>query len=109
MTRFIEAIDPSQAVMFPARLDDYVDEVNPVREVDLFVDALDLATLLLSSIFDLANAPQRSEKLPCKLLMTCRVGKPFRIERIVRNLRRELALHLWRASDASGRRDPSIS
>ena len=31
--------------MFPARLDDYVDEENPVRAVDVFVDALDLAAL----------------------------------------------------------------
>ena len=33
MKRFVEAIDRSQAVMFPARLDDYVDEENPVRAV----------------------------------------------------------------------------
>ena len=45
MKRFVEAIDRSQAVMFPARLDDYVDEENPVRAVDVFVDALDLAAL----------------------------------------------------------------
>jgi len=45
MKRFVDAIDRSQAVMFPARLDDYVDEENPVRAVDVFVDALDLAAL----------------------------------------------------------------
>lgn len=45
MKRFIEATDRSQAVLFPERLDDYIDEDNPVRVVDAFVDALDLAAL----------------------------------------------------------------
>ena len=31
--------------MFPAQLDDYVTEDNPVRAVDVFIDGLDLAKL----------------------------------------------------------------
>lgn len=45
MKRFIEATERSQAVLFPERLDDYIDEDNPVRVVDAFVDALDLTAL----------------------------------------------------------------
>jgi hypothetical protein len=45
MKRFVEGVDRSQSVLFPARLDDYIDEENPVRVIDVFVDELDLAAL----------------------------------------------------------------
>ena len=45
MKRFIEGEDRSQSVLFPERLDDWIDEDNPVRVIDVFVDELDLATL----------------------------------------------------------------
>ena len=45
MKRFVEAIDRSQSTMFPERLDDWVRDDNPVRAVDVFVDALDLGGL----------------------------------------------------------------
>jgi transposase len=45
MKRFIEGADRSQSTMLPGRLDDYVDEDNQVRVVDVFVDQLDLAGL----------------------------------------------------------------
>lgn len=45
MGRFIEGADRRQATMLPEVVDDYVGEDNPVRVVDAFVDALDLAAL----------------------------------------------------------------
>lgn len=45
MAGFVEGIDRGQATLFPARLDDYVREDNPVRAVDVFVDSLDLDNL----------------------------------------------------------------
>src|SRR5262252_1221677 len=45
MKRFIEGADRSQSTLLPECLDDWVDESNPVRAVDAFVDALDLAEL----------------------------------------------------------------
>ena len=45
MPRFIEGNDRSQSVLFPERLDDWVDEDNPVRVIDVFVDGLDLGVL----------------------------------------------------------------
>ena len=35
-------VDREQVTLFPARLDEYVAEDNPVRAVDAFVDGLDL-------------------------------------------------------------------
>ncbi len=45
MAGFVEGIDRGQSTLFPARLDDYVAEDNPVRAVDVFVDGLDLDEL----------------------------------------------------------------
>jgi transposase len=45
MVGFVEGTDRGQTTLFPARLDDYVAEDNPVRAVDVFVDNLDLDKL----------------------------------------------------------------
>jgi transposase len=45
MGRFIEGLDRTQTTLLPDTIDDYVSEDNPVRVVDAFVDALDLAAL----------------------------------------------------------------
>jgi len=45
MKRFMEGTDRGQSTLLPDCLDDWVDESNPVRAVDAFVDALDLAEL----------------------------------------------------------------
>ena len=50
MAGFVEGLDRSQSAMFPASLDDYVGEDNPVRAVDAFVDGLDLRKLGFTSI-----------------------------------------------------------
>jgi transposase len=42
---FVEGVDRGQSTLFPALLDDYVAEDNPVRAVDVFVDGLDLDKL----------------------------------------------------------------
>ena len=42
MSRFIEEDNRQQASLFPERLDEYLDEENPVRFIDAFVDGLDL-------------------------------------------------------------------
>ena len=43
MGRYIDGQDRTQSVLFPERLDDWIEEDNPVRAVDVFVDALDLS------------------------------------------------------------------
>src|SRR5437762_12886981 len=45
MGRFVSGADRSQSTLFPECLDDWVDENNPVRVIDAFVDTLDLAEL----------------------------------------------------------------
>src|SRR3974390_387048 len=50
MSGFICGTDRGQGTMFPAQLEDYVAEDNPVRVIDFFVDQLDLRELGFSSI-----------------------------------------------------------
>jgi transposase len=45
MKRFVEGADRGQSTLLPECLDDWIDEENPVRVIDAFVDALDLAGL----------------------------------------------------------------
>jgi transposase len=45
MKRFVEGLDRGQETLFPETLDDFVEEENPVRVVEAFVEALDLGAL----------------------------------------------------------------
>ena len=45
MGRFVEGADRGQSTLLPECLDDWIDENNPVRVIDAFVDALNLAEL----------------------------------------------------------------
>ena len=45
MKRFVQGQERSQGTLFPACLDDYVSDDNPVRVIDLFVEELDLHAL----------------------------------------------------------------
>lgn len=50
MRRFVEGVDRSQSTLFPECLEDWVDEENPVRVIDVFVDELDLSDLGFSRV-----------------------------------------------------------
>jgi len=45
MRRFVEGSDRGQSTLFPECLEDWIDESNPVRVIDVFVDELDLGAL----------------------------------------------------------------
>jgi len=45
MKRFVEGVDREQATLFPEYLEDWIDEDNPVRAIDVFVDEQDLSDL----------------------------------------------------------------
>src|SRR5262249_52623541 len=86
MKRFVAGADRGQTTLLPECLDDFVDESNPVRVVDAFVDALDLAelgfegvepavtgrpayhaaTLLKLYIYGYLNRVQSSRRLECE-------------------------------------------
>src|SRR5215831_8389209 len=45
MRRFVEGTDRGQSTLFPECLEDWIDEDNPVRVIDVFVEELDLSEL----------------------------------------------------------------
>jgi transposase len=45
MKRFIEGVDRGQPTLLPECLDDFIEDINPVRAIDAFVEALDLGVL----------------------------------------------------------------
>src|ERR1700689_843003 len=66
MKRFIEGTDRGQSTLFPECLEDWVDENNPVRVIEVFVDELDLAELGFEGIA--AEAAGRPSYRPSVLL-----------------------------------------
>jgi len=53
--RFVEGADREQTTLLPECLGDWVEESNPVRAVDVFVEALDLADLGFAGVQPLAT------------------------------------------------------
>jgi transposase len=68
MKRFVEGVDRGQSTLFPDCLEDWIIEDNPVRVIDAFVDALDLADLGFSGVAPEATGrPSYHPSVPLKL------------------------------------------
>jgi len=50
MRRFLEEADRRQWTLLPECLDDFIDDNNPVRVIDVFVDAPDLAEMSFEGV-----------------------------------------------------------
>jgi hypothetical protein len=71
MRRFVEGIDRGQVTLFPECLADWIDENNPVRVIDAFVDKLDLSKLGFEGVAPEATGrPSTTRRVPT--LMTKR-------------------------------------
>src|SRR3974377_1696801 len=95
MNRFIEGADRAQSTLLPECLDDWVDESNPVRAVDAFVGALDLAELGFKDVEPAATG--RPGYHPAPLLKLYIYGYLNRIQssrRLEREARRNLEV-IW--------------
>jgi len=66
MTGFVQGVDRQQTTLLPECLDDWVRESNPVRAVDVFVDAVDLQDLGFEGV--VAEATGRPAYHPPPLL-----------------------------------------
>jgi transposase len=91
MKRFVEGADRQQTTLLPDCVDDYVAEDNPVRAVDAFVDALDLAALGFEGVEPAATG--RPAYHPATLLKIYIYGYLNRIPSS-RRLERETARNL---------------
>ena len=85
MKRFVAGADRGQSTLLPECLDDFIDENNPVRVIDAFVDALDLAELGFEGVEPAATGrPSYHPSNPLKLYIygyLNRVQSSRRLER----------------------------
>jgi transposase len=95
MKRFIEGEDRNQVTMLPECLEDYVDQDNPVRVVEAFVDQLDLRQIGFQGMDPLATG--RPSYHPSVLLKIYIYGYLNRIQssrRLEREAQRNIEL-MW--------------
>jgi transposase len=91
MKRFLVGADRGQSTLLPECLDDWIDESNPVRAVDAFVGALDLARLGFEGI--VPEATGRPSYHPSALLKLYIYGYLNRVQSS-RRLEREAGRNL---------------
>jgi transposase len=95
MKRFIEGADRGQSTLLPECLDDWIDEENPVRAIDAFVDALDLAGLGFAGVEPAATGrPAFHPSVILKLYVYGYLNRVQSSRRLEREAGRNLEL-LW--------------
>src|SRR6202051_5157629 len=95
MHRFIDGEDRMQQTLLPHSLEDYVDEENPVRVIEVFIGELDLAALGFSGMTP--AAPGRPAYHPSTLLKIYLYGYLNRVQssrRLEREAQRNIEL-MW--------------
>src|SRR5213082_1028547 len=88
MRRFVEGVDRGQTTLFPECLEDWIDEGNPVRAIDAFVEKLDLSGLGFDGVAP--EATGRPSYHPSALLKLYSYGYLNRVQSS-RRLEREAA------------------
>jgi transposase len=95
MHRFIDGEDRMQPALLPHSLEDYVDEENPVRVIEVFINELDLAALGFSGMTPAATG--RPAYHPSTLLKIYLYGYLNRVQssrRLEREAQRNIEL-MW--------------
>jgi transposase len=95
MKRFIEGEDRNQSTLFPECLEDYIEEDNPVRVIDVFVDELDLAQLGFGRVEPKETGrPAYHPSMLLKLYVYAYLNRVQSSRRIEREARRNVEL-MW--------------
>ena len=82
MRGFVQGADRQQMTLFPECLDDWVDESNSIRAVDVFVDALELRDLGFDGVDPAATGRPAYHPSPM-LGVTSKVRKSWPVNRPV--------------------------
>jgi hypothetical protein len=72
MRGFVQGADRQQTTLFPECLDDWVDESNSIRAVDVFVDALELRDLRFDGVDPAVTGRPAYHPSPMLKLYICR-------------------------------------
>ncbi len=70
MMAFIHGVDRNQQMMFPEYVEDYIDEENPVRVIDEYVETLDVKAMgFIKADEQKVGAPSYNPKTLLKLYL----------------------------------------
>ena len=95
MKRFVEGADRGQSTLLPECVDDWIDEENPVRAIDTFVEALDLKELGFDGVDPAATGrPSFHPSVLLKLYIYGYLNRVQSSRRLEREAGRNLEL-LW--------------
>ena len=94
MKRFIEGDNRQQITLLPESLDEYIEEENPVRVVDLFVDQLDLGDLGFAFQPALTGRPSYHPSTLLKLYLYGYLNRIQSSRRLEREAQRNIEL-MW--------------
>ena len=94
MSGFIEGENRHQATLFPERLDDYVNEENPVRVIDMFIDELDVSGLGFKTEAADTGRPAYHPKTMLKIFVYGYFNRVHSSRRLEREAQRNVEL-MW--------------
>ena len=94
MTRFIEGIDRNQVTLLPECLDDYVEEANPVRVIDAFIEMLELDVLGFNTKPELTGRPGYNPAVMLRIYLYGYLNQVQSSRRLERECGRNLEL-IW--------------
>jgi hypothetical protein len=80
MKRFVEGMDRGQSTLFPECLEDWIDEDNPVRVIDVFVEGLDLAEVRFGGVDPEATGRPFVSSIGAAEALHLRLSQPGSIE-----------------------------
>jgi transposase len=94
MSRFIKGESHCQITLFPEAIDEYIEEDNPVRVIDVFVDDLDLAALSFKTEPADTGRPAYHPEVMLKLFIYGYVNRVQSSRRLEREAGRNVEL-MW--------------
>jgi transposase len=94
MRRFVEGDDREQSSFLPASIEDYVDDENPVRVIEAFVQALELDELGFATIPAVTGRPSYHPATMLRIYVYGYVNAIQSSRRLERECRRNLEL-MW--------------
>lgn len=94
MSGFIQGIDRHQETLFPESLDDYIDEENSVRFIDIFIDSLKLINLGFVTIPSHTGRPGYHPSMLLKLYVYGYLNRIQSSRRLERESQRNVEL-MW--------------
>ena len=103
MKRFVEGSDRGQSTLFPECVEDWISEDNPVRVIDVFVDALDLGEMAFEGVDPAATGrPAYHPSVLLKLYIYGYLNRVQSSRRLEREAGRNLEV-MWLAGPSCAR------